>query len=231
MLCAKCKAVKPIEGDSWCIGRSAWEAIGSELCASWHNKALRSVAGALVAQTITSIRALRNISSGLKSAEDAKASAASTPSRSQAPHRRERDPAPEEKPSGSRKKDVKEEEEASYEYETESEAQEEAPAATAKVDPTKKPPEPAHPPKGWAPREPIERRGYKRKERDDRKPLRRKTERGRRSGRKHQALYRTLDKPDLVVHRRRAGSYWDQEGAIAGVEPQEEPKNDDRRRK
>lgn len=228
MLCAKCKSIKPLEGDSWCIGCSGWEAIGIELCATWHNKALRSVAGALVAQTITSIRALRQISSGLKSAEDSRA-ATTTPSRSQAPHREAEEAEANRGGRATSHQGVKDEEPSS-EYET-SEEEEEAPATAAKANPEKRPPEPPHPPKGCVEREPIERASKKRKHPEERQPLRRKTERGKRSGRKHQALYRTLEKPELRVHRRRSGGYWDNQASFAGVEPQEKEYYDDRGRK
>lgn len=228
MLCAKCKRVKPLEGDSWCVGCSGWEAIGIELCATWHNQALRTVAGALVAQTITSIRALRQVSSSLKSAEDSRA-ATSTPSRSQVPRREAEEADPPRGERATSHRGVKDEEPSS-EYET-TEEEEEAPATSAKADPTKRPPEPPHPPKGWVEREPIERANKKRKDREERQPLRRKTERGRRSGRKHQALYRTLDKPELRVHRRKPAAYWDSQASFAGVETPDKDHHDDRGRK
>lgn len=221
MSCAKCRRVKALDNDTWCIGCNAWEALGVELTSHWHSLPLRSVAGALVVQTVTSVRALRQISSSLQSEADSKAS---QPSGSRAlptaEELRERDGERQQ----SATKDTKEEEESS-EYESESE--EAAPLVTSKS----KPPEPPLPPKDWVSSKAIGERGSKRKDRDERQPLRRKKERGRRGGRKHPELHRQLRDPDKKIHRKQGGSFWDSYGSLAGLEPRSYRKEDGRGRK
>lgn len=158
MSCAKCRRVKPLDNDTWCIGCNAWESLGVELTSHWHSLPLRTVAGALAVQTLTSVRALRNISSGLQSEA---ASKASQPSGSRVPPAVEENRGKDPDRHHSATKETKEEEESS-EHETESE--EPPPQVTSKS----KPPEPPGPPKGWTEKASTEDRGAKRKERDER---------------------------------------------------------------
>eukprot|EP00435_Cladocopium_sp_Y103_P058529 s86_g20.t1 len=60
-------------GDTWCTACAAWEALGSELCAPWHSRALRRLGTDQVVNAVRSLRALRNFSSSLHSAESARA--------------------------------------------------------------------------------------------------------------------------------------------------------------
>ena len=39
--CAKCRGFPASEGDSWCVGCTAWEALGRELTAHWENSRAR----------------------------------------------------------------------------------------------------------------------------------------------------------------------------------------------
>ena len=61
--------VKPLPDDTWCLGCSAWESLGTELCASWSQPALRQAAVDIVVNTVREVRTLRGISSSLRSAE------------------------------------------------------------------------------------------------------------------------------------------------------------------
>ena len=63
----------PEPGDTWCTACCAWESLGSELCSPWHSRALRHVATDQVESLVRSVRALRNLSSSLKSAETSRA--------------------------------------------------------------------------------------------------------------------------------------------------------------
>lgn len=223
MTCAKCRQAVPLSGDSWCIGCSAWETIGTELTSHWHCKALRSVAGAVTVGALTTILSLRGISSSLQSAGDSRAAVGGSGRARSANPTREQAAAEDKKKEA--EQEVKGEEESS-EYESESE--EAAPATSAKASPATKPPEPAHPPPG---RENREEPSRKRRREGDRRPLpRKRTERGRRSGRKHQALHRQLDNPNLVVHRQQSAAYWDSHSQLGGVDIQPEGSRDGRRR-
>jgi hypothetical protein len=73
MSCAKCHQAAPEPGDTWCTACCAWESLGSELCSPWHSRALRHVATDQVESLVRSVRALRNLSSSLKSAETSRA--------------------------------------------------------------------------------------------------------------------------------------------------------------
>ena len=60
--CRKCKAWRPLPGDTWCVACSAWETIGLELVGAWSGRARE-------------VRALRAVGAGLGRAPDARSSA------------------------------------------------------------------------------------------------------------------------------------------------------------
>lgn len=222
MSCAKCHQAPPETGDTWCAACSAWEALASELAAPWHSRALRHLVTEQVEHLVRSVRALRNFSSSLKSAEASRA-AAERPSQSvskQAP------PPPPPPPPVK-----KEPQESSSGYESPSEEEDgetgTAAATAAKSKASRPEREEAEPekaeeerrspvrprsPKGPPPREASRERedhregDKKKKKRKDRD----RTRRGNRAGRNHQRLYRALDKPDQPLHRKRPASYWDE---------------------
>ena len=67
--CNKCKVSRPISGDTWCVGCSAWEVVGQELCGGWQGPGgLKEIANDLVLGTARSIRALRSLGAGLRRA-------------------------------------------------------------------------------------------------------------------------------------------------------------------
>ena len=73
MLCAKCRQATPRSDDTWCLGCSATESLNSELSAHWHCEGLRALSHEVVVGAVRTVRSLRLISSGLKSAEDSRA--------------------------------------------------------------------------------------------------------------------------------------------------------------
>ena len=66
-LCNRCKSWVPLPGDTWCIGCSAAEELRAEFTRGW-SAAYRRIAHDLVASTVRSVKALRNLSSGVQSA-------------------------------------------------------------------------------------------------------------------------------------------------------------------
>ena len=65
MSCVKCHHSKPLDGDTWCAGCSAWEVIGRELGARWNGPlGLRCIADNLVLATAREVRALRSLGAG-----------------------------------------------------------------------------------------------------------------------------------------------------------------------
>ena len=73
MFCAKCRQEAPRSEDTWCLGCSAIESLNSELSAHWHIEGLRSLSHEVIVGAVRTVRSLRLISSGLKSAEDSRA--------------------------------------------------------------------------------------------------------------------------------------------------------------
>lgn len=148
MSCAKCRQSVPSESDTWCLGCSAWEALGTELCARWYSPGLRSLANQQVVSAVKSIRALRTFSSGLHRAGASQAAVASRRS-VPAPERDNRAPLPrsreQEEPKGSVVKEAPE----SYEHtDGESEESSEPPGCAPKSNLARRPAEPANPPIG-----------------------------------------------------------------------------------
>ena len=135
MSCAKCRQCVPSDTDTWCLGCSAWEALGNELCARWFSPGVRSLANDQVVSAVKAIRALRTFSTGLQSTGASQAAFASRGSGS-TPAREERAPLPRsrerEGPQGSV---VKEPPESSEDSEGEESEESEHPGCAAKSDP------------------------------------------------------------------------------------------------
>ena len=153
MSCNKCRQGKPLPDDTWCLGCSAWESLGTELCASWSQPALRQAAVDIVVNTVREVRTLRGISSSLRSAESSSRAAGQyTRERSRSPTRAPK-PAPRTLPAPPPPARVKAQQESSESEEHERDSEDEevaAPATTAapKSDPSRRPPEPREPPRG-----------------------------------------------------------------------------------
>lgn len=197
MSCNKCRRTPALEGDTWCLGCAALESLNLELCSSWYSRALRGVANDLIVNTVTAVRALRQVSTGLQSAEHSRA-ASSAREGTRSPLRTTRSkpplPAPPAPPPPS--VPVKEQEE-SYESETEgSEDEEEAtPGAAAKSKPVTRP---------------VEAERHSHHGEEGRGSRKRKSKRGHRAGKKHPRLHRALENPDIELHRKLPASFWEQ---------------------
>ena len=71
--CAKCHSSDRISGDTWCVGYSAWEAIGTELTSSWSGPAgLKTIGNNLVLGAARELRALRALGAGIGRAPSAR---------------------------------------------------------------------------------------------------------------------------------------------------------------
>ena len=219
MFCKKCKQSEPLEGDSWCLGCSAHESLGQDLAARWHSKALRAAANDLVLYTVKAVRSLRSISSSLQSAESARATQGAGSERGATPKAagigRSLPPPPpppcpvKEQPAES---DLDEYEESGEE---ESELEEDRPevkTASSKAR-AARPPEPERPPT----QEQLDRNSQSHRRRSRSTPRKKRRHSGKtRGGSKHQKLYRQLDKPDLVLHRRLPSSYIEEPASRGG---------------
>ena len=190
MSCAKCKQCPPEGTDTWCVGCTAWEALGHELTARWSSAAVRSLANGQIVSAVKHIRALRSYSSSLQSAGDRRA-AQGAREKSQ-PAATTRAPLPRsregEHPQGSA--EVKEPEESS------------------EAEPDRSPI--ARRPEAAAKRaaEHSEQAGSQNKRKRKRNQDKR-DRRGHRAGRNHQRLHRVLEDPSIRVHRRPPASQWD----------------------
>ena len=224
MSCAKCHQCAPSESDTWCIGCSAWEALGIELCARWATPGVRALANDQVVSVVKAIRALRTFSAGLQSAGSAQAalSAKRPPKdtekddRAPLPRSRERDI-----PAGS---EVKAQPASSEETDEESGESSEPPAVTPKSAPPRRPAEPAHPPRSreqenrTREREQDQERPRRRsEERGEQEKRKRKDRRGNRAGRKRPRLHRAVTDPNTPLHRRIPGSFLDQPDRIGDL--------------
>ena len=226
MSCAKCRQCSRHESDTWCLGCTAAQALGTELAAHWATPALRAVANDLVVSAVRGVVALREISGSIQSAGASRAAlerqTASTRAEGRSPARREEPRAPR----SSSAKQVKEqvEEESSEEESEEEEPERDSPVpvgAVPKSAPVSRPPEPSGPPPERAPLQrrpqPVKRH-HSENTRD--RPRRRRegksSRRGSRGGGKHPRLYRTLDNPDIQVHRKPPKDCWRQDRPLAG---------------
>ena len=240
MSCAKCRQSPPSGSDSWCIGCTALESLQSELGCSWHVPALRAIANNLVVSAVRGVTALRETSCSFRSAGDARAaSALRDPPREATPADRpplQRDPGRRDRSAKTVKAPVESSEEESIEEEEE-EPESATVGAVPKSAPVRRPPEPQYPPRQHHShhhhhqqddREELRRIENKRKRSRDRKEGERKrekkkTHRGNRGGSKHPRLYRTLEDPNLRVHRRAQPAVWKGARSLAGPRPEEGP--------
>lgn len=218
VVCAKCKQVQVPGSDSWCLACGAWEALETELGSKWHNPALRSLAEDTLVSAVRTIRSLRSLGASFSSAERARAAAVeetATRGRSVRDGGRERRDLP---PPPPPPVPVKRQEESSGDEAEESEEEEvdriEDPNGRphSKAAPPRRPAEPDHPPRGHK-REHSEENQH-RSRRDKRK--RKKGKKSSRGGRKHQRLYRSLEKPEIRLHRKISSVFWDKRPSLDG---------------
>ena len=216
--CAKCRGYVALEGDSWCIGCTAWESLGRELSGHWDSAGARQLANDLAVSCVRQVRAVRSLSSGLirtGSGRAGESRADRTPSGkcgpSPAVDRREpleRRPHHRSREAG----EVKEETSESSHY-SEDEEEEEDQSENDKVLRTATPKTKARSPRrisrkdhsqgGEAgPRAGIRRASVGGEKREEGKTKRRKSSGYRRAGRKHQRLARLAENPNLLVHRK-----------------------------
>ena len=80
--CAKCRGFPASEGDSWCVGCTAWEALGRELTGHWDNVGARRLGNDVVVSATRQLRALRSLSAGLAREGTGSGGAGSTRARS-----------------------------------------------------------------------------------------------------------------------------------------------------
>ena len=64
-VCSKCRQVEALEGDTWCLGCNAWEALGRELTGHWSLPGARVLASDFVVSCTRQVRAIRGFSAGL----------------------------------------------------------------------------------------------------------------------------------------------------------------------
>ena len=228
--CAKCKGCQAAEGDSWCVGCTAWESLGRELTGSWDCPGARKLANDLVISTTRQVRALRSLSAGL--AREGQRELGAGSGRATSPERPPKAPEPERKPpakeretlprrrSSDTRREAKEErhsEESDWESEEEEEEVPRSPPRTPPKSPDHRPVRGGDPPKPPPPPE----RSYPgarsigvtlsdrdRTRRRERTPPRRDRKRRgshrsakRRGGRKHKRLARLASNPNLILHR------------------------------
>lgn len=218
--CAKCKQVELSGPDSWCLACGAWEALETELGARWHNPALRGLAEDTVIAAVRTVRGLRTLGASLDSAERARASdrGSSARGRSAAEPVRERPPLPVPPPPPVPVKEQEESIEAEDE-ESEEEAdernEEELATATPKSKASRRPSEPSRPPREDHRDRSRDRsrRSHKEKPRGHKKKRKNTSHRG---GRKHQRLYRSLENPNINLHRKIPASFWDKRPSLDG---------------
>ena len=208
MLCNKCKRTPCEEGDSWCLGCSAWEALGQELGASWGSAALRVVASDVVVHAVKTVRSLRQVSSSLTSASSAGISRDLKTTTAKAPAPKPPLPRREGKGVTEVKKELDGEEYEFYSEESEEE----------KDKGSQRPPEPAQPPSAAARTGSSGHRDHRQEDRRsqekgehhrDRERTRKRKRTSKRAGRKHQRQYRALEDPNVRLHRSKPGTYWD----------------------
>ena len=231
-LCHKCRSWVPITGDTWCVGCTAAAELTREFERPW-GAPYRRIAHDLILSVTRQIKAIRNISTGVRSQissevskraaaakgeqkEPNQASSAQDDIRGEIPRRRTTTPKHQAAPRDSRteREEIPEEQED----ETEEESESEGPDPGHKPlggDSYKKPPEPDHPPSGKRKRtESAHRdRGHRHRpvqleeKRADHRPRHRNPRH--RAGRKHQRLYRLLEDPTCRVHQRQPDSFWE----------------------
>ena len=217
--CNKCRQCASVEGDSWCLGCSAWEAIGRELSGHWDQGGTRTLANDLVINVCRQVRALRALGAGLSSSGSRSGPAGASRARLDTGAARDAPPPPERErseivrryprspsfpPPRKSKVEVEESDEDSDLQEEEEEE--------AEVDPPARGATQAQTPRSglttsWRSRSAGRRRAERTKEeqapkRTHRSKRHRKAARTRRGGRKHQGLKRLATDPLRRVHRK-----------------------------
>ena len=234
MSCNKCRQTAPWDQDSWCLGCSGLETLQTELCAGWQHSAFRLAAHDVIVGAVRTVRALRNLSSSCHSADRSRAAVearqsevSAAPARApKSPERsRSRLPPPPPPPASVKEQEESSEEDSEEEEEEEKANDEEVTGACPKRDPSRKPPEPDHPPRGvHAPQERPElprshRSGHKSQGHSGKRKRKGEHRRGSRGGSKHQRTFRQLDDPLIRVHRRPPASFWESDRPFAGSRP------------
>lgn len=234
MSCNKCRQTAPWEQDSWCLGCSGLETLQTELSASWKHSAFRAAAHDVIVGAVRSVRTLRSLSSSCHSADRSRAAVeahrsvvSAAPARApESPERgRTRLPTPPPPPDRVKAQEETSEEDVEEEEEEDKAQDEEVTGACPKRDPSRKPPEPSHPPpqdrvhqdRPELPR--SHRSGTKEEHRSGKKKRKGDHRRGSRGGGKHQRTYRQLEDPLIRVHRRPPASFWESERPFAGHRP------------
>ncbi len=153
-ICAKCRQSEALEGDTWCLACSSWDALGRELSGHWDVPGARILAADLVVSCVRQIRGLRGSAGLVRQAVPAVVSGgdretrpsspvATTPKAAPASGKRPL-PAPPPPP-----KPVKGESYSEEEEEGEEEVEEESPSPSHRPlggAGDRRPPEPDHPP-------------------------------------------------------------------------------------
>ena len=67
--CNKCHQYTPLGNDSWCLGCTGVEALQGELAAPWRTPGFRAAANDLVVSAVRGVKALRDLSQSVYSAE------------------------------------------------------------------------------------------------------------------------------------------------------------------
>ena len=207
-ICNKCRQTNSHLEDSWCLGCTGIEALSIELRAAWQVPAVRNIAHDWILSTVRGVKALRHLCGSLQSAESSsRASLAAPvhPSR-EVDNRYKHLPPPPVPP-------VKHQPESSEEeYETEEEYPDNpgGPSRSSGA----RPPEPNYPPPGH--KSESRRSGIKRDRGENKGEFREKRRRGNRAGARHQRLYRTVDNPEISVHRKPPAGFWHSESSLAG---------------
>ena len=225
-ICAKCRQSEALEGDTWCLGCSSWDALGRELSGHWDVPGARILAADLVVSCVRQVRGLRGFAAGLvRQAASPTASGANREAKVASP------PATTAKalPAGGKRPlpappppplpPVKGEDHSEEEEEEEEEIDEEPPSSTHRPlggSGGRPPPEPDHSPGGRRERRSSRGAGEsrasekrERRTREEGEHKRKRHRKGHRGGRKHQRLHRLGENPLLPVHRQLPASYWE----------------------
>ena len=236
MVCNKCRQCPPYGSDTWCLGCSGLQALGTELAASWRTPALRNIANDLVVSAVRGVTALREVAGCIESAGSARAALPRRdpnrlpppPEPPQPPRTpRAADPPGDRERSRERRREVKDQEESSEEESVEEEEEEgerrspRAVAATPKSGPPARPPEPEHPPPRRSEDQARDGHHHRHHHSHDRdghqhRDNRGGHRRGNRAGSKRQRLHRQLEDPEIRVHRRPPRPFWQEDRPFAG---------------
>ena len=85
-----------------------------------------------------------------------------------------------------------------------------------KSDPARKPPEPKYPPREHHQQQRQEERDWEERSEIPRRKGQGVKKKSKRGGRKRQRLYRAVENPDVRLHRKTPGNFWDQKPSLEG---------------